>query len=47
MVMRGFFTTFWMKQRLGFFGFGNAAFGSGLSVIFFIVIKLDLSDSQR
>ena len=43
MMIRGFFTTFLMKQSLGRFGFGNAAFGSGLLVILFMVVNLDLS----
>ena len=43
MMIRGFFTTFLMKQSLGRFGFGNAAFGSGLLVILFMVVNLDFS----
>jgi hypothetical protein len=31
MMMRGFFTTFLMKQRLGMFGLGKASLGLGLS----------------
>ena len=40
MMIRGFFTTFLMKQRLGIFGFGKASLGLGL---FFISINSDLS----
>ena len=33
MMIRGFFTTFLMKQRLGIFGFGKASLGLGLLLI--------------
>ena len=39
-MIRGFFTTFLMKQRLGILGFGKASLGLGL---FFISINSDLS----
>ncbi len=38
--MRGFFTTFLMKQRLGIFGFGNTELGLGLLVISFMLVKI-------
>ena len=40
MMIRGFFTTFLMKQRLGIFGFGKASLGLGLLLI---SINSDLS----
>ena len=40
MMIRGFFTTFLMKHRLGIFGFGKTAFESGLSVVLSILTKL-------
>ena len=43
LMIRGFFTTFLMKQRLGIFGFGKASLGLGLFFII-IIIKNDLSD---
>ena len=46
MMIRGFFTTFLMKQSLGRFGFGNAAFGSGLLVILFMVVNLDFPNKN-
>ena len=42
MMIRGFFTTFLMKQRLGIFGFGKASLGLGLLLI---SINSDLSVS--
>lgn len=40
MMIRGFFTTFLMKHRLGMLGLGKASLGLGL---FFISIYYDLS----
>jgi hypothetical protein len=43
MMIRGFFTTFLMKQRLGIFGFGKASLGLGLLLI---SINSDLSNTN-
>ena len=40
MMIRGFFTTFLMKQRLGILGLGKASFGFGL--FFYLHIKFML-----
>ena len=46
MIIRGFFTTFLMKQSLGRFGFGKAALGSGLLNILFMTVNFDFSNTK-
>ena len=46
MIIRGFFTTFLMKQSLGKFGFGKAALGSGLLEILLMTVNFDFSNTK-